>query len=115
MFYRRRIYEYRVTSSQKSSYIMIDLFSKCFADMCILSNNIYDYVNVSQGKITIPNVDDGEECLLTDVSPWQMDSWIHRFFSFLYVPLCTTFYISACTSIFLFVSNLEQTVTNSNE
>lgn len=37
--------------------------------MCMLSNNIYDYVNVSQGKITIPNVDDGEECLLTDVSP----------------------------------------------
>jgi len=43
--------------------------SKCFADICYLSNNIYDYVNVSQGKITIPNVDDGEECLLTDVSP----------------------------------------------
>ena len=37
--------------------------------MCLLSNNIYDYVNVSQGKITIPNVDDGEECVLTDVSP----------------------------------------------
>ncbi|XP_016768906.1 myosin heavy chain, muscle isoform X11 [Apis mellifera] len=35
-------------------------------DMCLLSNNIYDYVNVSQGKITIPNVDDGEECVLTD-------------------------------------------------
>ncbi|XP_076765697.1 myosin heavy chain isoform X36 [Xylocopa sonorina] len=35
-------------------------------EMCFLSNNIYDYVNVSQGKITIPNVDDGEECLLTD-------------------------------------------------
>ncbi|XP_076397240.1 myosin heavy chain isoform X30 [Megachile rotundata] len=35
-------------------------------DMCMLSNNIYDYVNVSQGKITIPNVDDGEECQLTD-------------------------------------------------
>ncbi|XP_068976181.1 myosin heavy chain, muscle isoform X15 [Bombus flavifrons] len=35
-------------------------------DMCLLSDNIYDYVNVSQGKITIPNVDDGEECTLTD-------------------------------------------------
>lgn len=34
----------------------------------MLSNNIYDYVFVSQGKITIPNVDDGEECSLTDVS-----------------------------------------------
>lgn len=36
--------------------------------MCLLSNDIYDYFNVSQGKITIPNVDDGEECTLTDVS-----------------------------------------------
>lgn len=34
----------------------------------MLSNDIYDYYNVSQGKITIPNVDDGEECTLTDVS-----------------------------------------------
>lgn len=47
--------------------------------MCLLSNNIYDYVNVSQGKITIPNVDDGEECTLTDVSPGEMNSWIHTF------------------------------------
>lgn len=37
-------------------------------DMCFLSNNIYDYFNVSQGKITIPGVDDGEECMLADVS-----------------------------------------------
>ena len=36
--------------------------------MCALSDNIYDYYNVSQGKITIPNVDDGEELQLTDVS-----------------------------------------------
>lgn len=36
--------------------------------MCFLSNDIYDYFNVSQGKVTIPNVDDGEECTLTDVS-----------------------------------------------
>lgn len=45
------------------------VLTKCFADMCLLSNNIHDYYNVAQGKITIPNVDDGEECLLTDVSP----------------------------------------------
>lgn len=37
-------------------------------EMCLLSNNIYDYVNVSQGKITVPNMDDGEEGALTDVS-----------------------------------------------
>lgn len=36
--------------------------------MCFLSNNVYDYVFVSQGKITIAGVDDGEECTLTDVS-----------------------------------------------
>lgn len=36
--------------------------------MCLLSDDIYDYHNVSQGKITIPNIDDGEESLLTGVS-----------------------------------------------
>ncbi|XP_071860550.1 myosin heavy chain isoform X28 [Bombus fervidus] len=35
-------------------------------DMCCLSNDIHDYYFVSQGKTTIPNVDDGEECTLTD-------------------------------------------------
>lgn len=38
------------------------------AEICYLSNDIYDYYNVSQGKITIPNMDDGEELQLTDVS-----------------------------------------------
>lgn len=36
--------------------------------MCELSNDIHDYYFVSQGKTTIPNVDDAEESLLTDVS-----------------------------------------------
>lgn len=36
--------------------------------MCLLSNNIHDYHFVSQGKTTIPNVDDGEEFRITDVS-----------------------------------------------
>lgn len=36
-------------------------------DMCNLSNDIFDYHVVSQGKTTIPNVDDGEEFVLTDV------------------------------------------------
>lgn len=35
--------------------------------MCNLSNNIMDYNVVSQGKTTIPGVDDGEEMTLTDV------------------------------------------------
>lgn len=35
-------------------------------DMCFLSDNIYDYFNVSQGKVTVPNMDDGEEFQLAD-------------------------------------------------
>lgn len=37
------------------------------ADACFLSNNIMDYYFVSQGKTSIPGVDDGEESELTDV------------------------------------------------
>lgn len=37
-------------------------------DMCLLSNDIYQFNFVSQGKVDIPGVDDGEECTLTDVS-----------------------------------------------
>lgn len=36
--------------------------------MCSLSDNIMDYYVVSQGKTTIPGVDDGEEFRDTDVS-----------------------------------------------
>lgn len=36
--------------------------------MCLLSNNVTDYNFIAQGKTTIPNVDDAEECRLTDVS-----------------------------------------------
>lgn len=37
------------------------------AELCMLSNNIHDYHIVSQGKTTIPSVDDGEEMLGTEV------------------------------------------------
>ena len=37
-------------------------------EMCCLSDNIYDYHFVSQGKTTIPSMDDGEEMAATDVS-----------------------------------------------
>lgn len=37
-------------------------------EICFLSNDIHDYYIVSQGKTTIPSMDDGEECTLTDVS-----------------------------------------------
>lgn len=46
----------------------IFLFSIVHVENCCLSNDIYDYVNVSQGKTTIPNVNDAEEFSLTDVS-----------------------------------------------
>ena len=36
--------------------------------LCLLSNNVRDYHFVSQGKTTIPDVDDGEEMKVTDVS-----------------------------------------------
>jgi len=36
--------------------------------MCLLGADIYEYNYVSQGKITILNVDDGEELQLTDVN-----------------------------------------------
>lgn len=40
----------------------------CSPETCLLSNNVNDYYFVSQGKTTIPNVDDGEEFRMTDVS-----------------------------------------------
>lgn len=36
-------------------------------EKCFLSNDVYDYMIIAQGKTTIPNVDDGEEMGLTDV------------------------------------------------
>lgn len=53
--------------------------------MCFLSNNIYDYFNVSQGKITIPGVDDGEECMLADVSRRNLCFAFRRILSFVYI------------------------------
>ncbi|XP_076163071.1 myosin heavy chain isoform X18 [Ptiloglossa arizonensis] len=56
-------------SLERSYHIFYQMMSGSVAglkDMCCLSNNIQDYYFVSQGKTTIPNVDDGEECLLTD-------------------------------------------------
>ena len=35
--------------------------------MCTLSDNIMDYHVVSQGKTSIPGVDDGDELIGTDV------------------------------------------------
>lgn len=46
--------------------------------MCLLTNDVYDYNIISQGKTTIPNVDDGEECTLTDVSPASIEQEVVR-------------------------------------
>ncbi|XP_066140618.1 myosin heavy chain, muscle isoform X16 [Euwallacea fornicatus] len=56
-------------SLERSYHIFYQIMSGAVAglkDMCILSNNIMDYNFVAQGKTTIPNVDDAEECRLTD-------------------------------------------------
>ncbi|XP_043189556.1 myosin heavy chain, muscle-like isoform X27 [Amphibalanus amphitrite] len=62
----------RVISQQpleRSYHMFYQLMSgavKGLKDKLFLSNDIKDYHYVSQGKTTIPNVDDGEELLLTD-------------------------------------------------
>ncbi|XP_055547300.1 myosin heavy chain, muscle isoform X15 [Wyeomyia smithii] len=62
----------RVISQQtleRSYHIFYQMMSgsvKGLKEMCNLSDNVYDYHIISQGKTTIPNVDDGEECLATD-------------------------------------------------
>ncbi|XP_011506385.1 PREDICTED: myosin heavy chain, muscle isoform X13 [Ceratosolen solmsi marchali] len=62
----------RVISQQaleRSYHIFYQMMSgsvKGLKENCFLSNNIYDYYNVSQGKITIPGIDDAEEMGLTD-------------------------------------------------
>lgn len=49
--------------------------------MCLLSNNIHDYHFVSQGKTTIPNVDDSEEMTATDVSSLLLhNQWEQPFY-----------------------------------
>ena len=35
--------------------------------MCLLSDNVMDYHVISQGKTSIPGVDDGDELVGTDV------------------------------------------------
>ncbi|KAK9752702.1 Myosin head (motor domain) [Popillia japonica] len=62
----------RVISQQpleRSYHIFYQIMSgavKGLKEMCLLSNDIHDYYFVSQGKTTIPNVDDGEEMLAAD-------------------------------------------------
>ena len=43
----------------------------------LLSTDIHDYPFVSQGKTEIPNVDDGEEFRMTDVSTEEKNDHHH--------------------------------------
>lgn len=69
-------------------------------DICNLSDNIYDYFNVSQGKVTIPSMDDGEEFSLTDVSVFtmfRMQRFVNHQFEirlFIYFEFCCLFSIT---------------------
>ncbi|XP_071052215.1 myosin heavy chain, muscle isoform X13 [Onthophagus taurus] len=62
----------RVISQQpleRSYHIFYQMMSgavKGLKEICLLSNDIYDYNFVSQGKTTIPSVDDNEEMNITD-------------------------------------------------
>ncbi|XP_025075678.1 myosin heavy chain, muscle isoform X10 [Pogonomyrmex barbatus] len=62
----------RVISQQaleRSYHIFYQMMSgsvKGLKEMCLLSNNINDYYFVSQGKTTIPGLDDGDELFVTD-------------------------------------------------
>nr|XP_022917234.1 myosin heavy chain, muscle isoform X4 [Onthophagus taurus] len=62
----------RVISQQpleRSYHIFYQMMSgavKGLKEICLLSNDIYDYYYVSQGKITIPGVMDDEELVATD-------------------------------------------------
>lgn len=56
-------------SLERSYHIFYQMMSgavKGLKEMCLLSNNVQDYYFIAQGKTTIPGVDDGEECELTD-------------------------------------------------
>lgn len=84
--------------SEKSETTLLLMNLLQSTDMCFLSNNIYDYTNVSQGKITIPNVDDGEECMLADVSQ-QIDQFSRSTFCSI---SCKLFDIPTLEEIFRF-------------
>ncbi|XP_064213618.1 myosin heavy chain, muscle isoform X20 [Tribolium castaneum] len=56
-------------SLERSYHIFYQMMSgavKGLKENCLLSDNVYDYNFVSQGKVTIPGVDDAEELELTD-------------------------------------------------
>lgn len=90
--------------------------SSFHTDMCCLTDNVHDYHFISQGKTTIPNVDDGEELQLTDVrtctwwrcrrvspAPFLVASIIFLFSSF---TLSCSFFFFVSPCFFFFFSFL---------
>ncbi|XP_034099114.1 myosin heavy chain, muscle isoform X31 [Drosophila albomicans] len=56
-------------SLERSYHIFYQIMSGAVAgvkEICGLTDNIYDYHIVSQGKVTVPSIDDSEEFILTD-------------------------------------------------
>ncbi|CAG9865468.1 unnamed protein product [Phyllotreta striolata] len=75
----------RVISQQpleRSYHIFYQIMSGSVAgvkEKTLLSNDIYQYHYVSQGKITVPNMDDGEEFALTDVNKCLLSNNIQEY------------------------------------
>merc|ERR1711981_1118658 len=64
----------RITQQQeveRSYHIFYQLLQPFVPDMkpkCLLSDDIYDYIYVSQGKVTVASIDDNEELEMTDAA-----------------------------------------------
>jgi hypothetical protein len=69
-------------------------------EICLLSNNIMDYHIVSQGKTTIPGLDDGEEGQLTDVRH-RYDVWYHLTLALFFTLILCRFLIIETISRYL--------------
>ncbi|EFN74640.1 Myosin heavy chain, muscle [Camponotus floridanus] len=71
-------------SLERSYHIFYQMMSgsvKGLKEMCLLTNNIHDYHFVSQGKTTIPGLDDGEELLVTDVKNCLLSENIYDYYN----------------------------------
>ena len=71
--------------------------------MCLLSKNIHDYYFVSQGKTSIPGLDDGEELAITDVSSaFGVQKKINKFIALFFFIYCQRFCFLSFFNLSLF-------------
>lgn len=75
----------KITKKKKNHQFQLTVCYAIYLEYCLLSNDIYNYRIVSQGKTTIPSVDDGEGFEETDVRigpyfVWNVFSPIKMFF-----------------------------------